>query len=234
MNIESARKILKMKTGSLKRLLETCSAIWIYQDQIGEPHALLASGMHSEGYINLSLVLQFPNLCQLLATKLVHRLEDEIHIIGAIDAVASPSSAAITLGHEMARQLNAMFVFTEKKDNKQIWTGRFNLPKRARVLQVDDSITALTSIRKSKKAVLDSNPEINFIEINGKTVVATIVHRPNRLPVIYSDYQVISLMNLQIKSWSSEECPICERGSLVLKPKENWLQFSRYYSSKRR
>lgn len=231
MNIETAREILTLKTGSPEELLELCGASWTYQGLGGEPHALLASGRHSDCYINLSLVLQFPNLCKILAGQLVQKLK-KIPTIEPIDAVVSPSSAALTLGQEIAGQLNAMFVFTEKKDGEQIWTGRFDLPKRARVLQVDESITALTSARKSKKAVLNSNPEVNFIKINGKTVVATIVHRPNQLSIIYPDYQVISLMKTEIKSWSPEECPICKRGSLALEPKQTWQQFIRYYSSK--
>jgi hypothetical protein len=55
--------------------------------------------------------------------------------------------------------------------------------------------------------------------------VATIVHRPDHLPIEYPDYQVIALLEKEIHDWHPSECPLCKGGSKALKPKQNWQRF---------
>jgi len=228
MDIEVAREILKIQTGSPEELLERCNAIWIYSGQEREPHALLTSGKHSEGYINLNAVLQFPNLCEILAGYLIQKLEKQGIIKENIDAVVSPTFAEVTLGEEVARQLKAMFVFTEKKGREQRWTERFELPQGTRILLVEGPTTTLGTARKVKEVILNNNPMVEFIELNGKAIVATVIHRPNQLSISYPDCQVISLIAKEIHSWSPEECSLCEKGSEPLEPKPNWKKFIAY------
>jgi len=226
--LEKARKILKIKSGSPEKLLEICEAIWIYQGKPGEPHALLTFGKHSDGYINLSAVLQFPNLCEILAKSLIEKLKKEGIDLKRVDAVASSSYAAITFGQEVARQLKVMFVFTEKEQKEQEWSERFKLPKKARLLQVEELISTLSTTRKVKKAILAQNPDVDFLEKEGKTIVATIVHRPGKLPKTYPDYLVIALMEKEIHVWEPNECPLCKRNSPALKAKPNWEKFIKH------
>lgn len=208
-------------------------ASWVYQGLPGEPHALLTSGLHSDGYFNVNAVTQFPNLCKNLAGKLINR--SMLDWLGSkdVDVVVSSSFAAITFGAEVAGQLDAMFVFTEKNGKDQIWTGRFELPAGVQVLQVEDLITTLSTTKKVKEAVSKANPEIEFLENNGKTLVATVVHRPVKLSE-YPDYEVIPLMELEIHNWESGECPLCEEGSYALRPKPSWQEFQRYMEMKKK
>jgi orotidine-5'-phosphate decarboxylase len=226
--LEKIRKILEIEEGQPEELLKNCNAIWIYSGKEGEPHALLASGKHSDGYINLNAVLQFPNLCQILAHKLIEKLKAQGITREKIDAVASSSFAAITFGQEVARQLNVLFVFTEKEGDEQKWSGRFELPKGCRILQVEELVTTLGTTEKVKKAILEKNPDVRFLEIDGKTVVATIFHRPDRLPIDYPHYKVIALIEKEIHNWDPNECPLCQKGSEALKPKQNWQKFLEY------
>jgi orotate phosphoribosyltransferase len=228
MDLEKARKILEIKDIEPERILDLSEAIWIYQGKPGEPHALLTSGKHSDGYINLNAVLQFPNLCEILAKSLIRKIKEEGIDNTKIDAVVSSSYAAITLGQEVARQLRVMFVFTEKEKKEQKWSGRFKLPKRAKLLQVEDLISTLGTTRKVKEAILKQNPDVSFLEREGKTVVATVIHRPEKLPKIYPDYSVIALMEREIHVWESNECPLCKRNSPVLKAKPNWERFIKH------
>jgi len=230
MNIETARKTLglEVKLIAFKDILAWCDAMWTYRGFDGEPHALLTSGNHSDGYINLNAVLQFPNLCAALAKDLTEALEEHGITTGNVDAVVSSSFAALTLGQAMARQLKAMFVFTEKKDKEQKWTGRFELPKGTRILQVEELITTLGTTRKVREAVLNSNSQVEFIKLDGKIVVATVFYRPDDLARTEPDYQIIPLIQKEIHNWSPEECPLCKKGSLALKPKPNWQRFLEY------
>jgi len=231
--LEKARKILKIKSGSPEKLLEICEAIWIYEGKKGEPHVLLTSGKHSDGYINLNAVLQFPNLSEILARKAIEKLRKEGIDLEKIDVVASSSYAAITFGQDIARQLKAIFVFTEKEGKKegkkQKWTGRFEIPKGSTILQVEELITTLGTTRRVKKAILNANPTVHFLKRGAKkALVLTIVHRPEKIPITYSDYEVIALIEKEIHSWPPEECPLCQKGSKALKPKPNWEKFIKH------
>lgn len=223
MEIEKARKILRIKDESPERLLEICDAIWIYEGN--EPHALLTSGNHSDGYINLNAVLQFPNLCEILARKTIEKLEEKCHHWIPIDIIASSTFAAPPYGQELGRQLKSMFVFTEKEGDQQKWTGRFEIPEGAIIQQAEELITTLGTTRKVKEAILGSNPKVKFLKVDGKTVVMTVVHRPEKLPIIYEDYTVIALIEKEIHAWAPNECPLCQKGSSALKPKPNWQRF---------
>lgn len=225
MDVEKARKILTIKNIEPKEALKLCDAIWIYEGKREEPHALLTSGKHSDGYINLNAVLQFPNLCKILASHLIELLRREKITREKIDAVVSSSFAAITFGYEVARQLGVIFAFTEKKGNEQEWSGRFELLEGVKILQVEELVTTLCTARKVKNAVLSANPKVKFAELGGKTVVATIVWRPEKLPPEEPDYNVISLISKEIHNWDPEECPLCQKGSPALRPKSNWQRF---------
>jgi orotate phosphoribosyltransferase len=206
-------------------LLIEKNAIWTFKGMPNEPHALLASGKHSDGYINLNAVLQSPELCKILAEKLIEKLKEKGITKEKVNIVVSSSYAAIVLGYEVARQLSVDFVFTEKEGEAQKWSGRFEILPGSQILQVEDLITTLSTTQKVKTAILEKNPNVKFLEINGKTVVATIVHRPDHLPIEYPAYQVIALLEKEIHNWDPNECPLCQKGSEALKPKQNWQRF---------
>lgn len=227
MDLGKAREILEIEDGSPEEILNQCDAIWMYQGKENEPHAILTSGKHSDGYINLNAVLQFPNLCQILAKQLVQKWIDEWWRAPYenVDVVVSSTFAATSLGEEVAKQLGAMFVFTEKDGDQQKWSGRFELPKGAKILQTEELITTLITTRKVKEAVLTSNPEVEFLEVGGKTLVITVIHRPEKFPIPDDDYEVVSLIPKEIHNWDPDKCPLCKNGSIALKPKPNWQRF---------
>lgn len=220
-----AREILEMTAGEPEELLGICQAIWIYAGKEGEPHALLVSGKHSDGYINLNVVLQFPHLSEILARRLIENLKEQGITREKIDAVVSSSFAALTFGQELARQLNVLFVFTEKAGEEQKWSGRFELPPGARILQVEELITTLHTTRRVKEAVLAAHPTVKFLKVNGKTIVATAVYRPDDLSKEEPDFQIIALIPKEIHNWDPGQCPLCQKGSPALKPKPNWQRF---------
>lgn len=219
-------EILELKEATIEELLERANAFWVYTGQKGEPHALLASGKHSDGYINLNAILMFPNACEILARNLIVKLKEKGIRLEEIGAVVSSTFAAVVLGQEVARQLSVMFVFTEKDGEEQKWGGRFELPQGIKILQVEDLSTTVGTPRKVRHAVLDANPTAEFVQLNGKTVLAAAVYRPEQLPTVEPDYEVISLLEIAIHNWASDdECLLCKQGSEVLKPKQNWEKF---------
>ncbi len=228
MDIEEARHIMSLGEVSreVKDMFEICNALWIYQGSPNEPHALLTKGGHSDAYFNVNAVTQFPNFRRRLGLDIMLKLADAGIIMKDVDVVVSSTYAATSIGQEVADYLDAMFVFTEKDGKDQIWSGRFEIPSGARVLQVEELITTLSTTEKVRGAVLKDNSDpVEFIEKDGKVVVATIVHRPSKLPMNYSSYEVMALMEVEVHNWDPEECPLCKQGSEALKPKPNWQKF---------
>ncbi|HHE67586.1 MAG TPA: orotidine-5'-phosphate decarboxylase [Candidatus Parcubacteria bacterium] len=209
----------------VKKIFKKKQAVWFYGKEKEEPHAVLTSGKHSDGYINLSLVLKSPCLSQILAAMLIKKLKRENISLKKVNAVVSSSYAAICFGYEVARQLGVDFVFTEKKeDGGQRWSERFELPSNAVLLHVEELITTLKTTQEVEKAILAFYPEAEFLKVNDKPLVAAIVYRPENLS-IKGTHEIVSLIETEIHSWEPENCPLCQSGSSALKPKENWKAF---------
>jgi len=214
---------LPLRDRTVPEIFEMCGACWVYSGKPGEPHALLASGRHSDAYFNVNLVTEFPNIRKELAMRLVRALDR--FIVSGVDVVVSSTYAATTIGQAVADCLNAMFVFTEKDGQDQVWTGRFEIPSGAKVLQIEELITTLETTEKVKKAILEAGLDVEFINSKGKTIVGTIVHRPAKVPIDYESHKVASLWEREVHSWTKRGCPICRKGSEALKPKKNWNRF---------
>jgi len=207
-------------------IFELCGAIWTYRGK--GPHALLTSGKHSDGYIDVSQVLKFTNLRDILAQRMVEEVllpvtSSKIEI----DYVVSSSMAAITAGDGVATYLGATFIYCEKVSGVQK-LKRFDIPSGAKVLQVEELITTMKTTRQVTNAILKSSKDVEFVrDRDGRIVVLTLVHRPEKLPVKYPDYRILPLIELEIHNWDSKDCPLCKAGSRALKPKPNWKEFLR-------
>lgn len=228
MNIKEFRRILHLNLQgfTVEEILKECNGYWSYGNNIGEPHALLTSGRHSDKYFRVNSALQFSNIQKWLGKLLVDKIKSVLNI-RYIDCIVSSSYAAITFGKAVAYEFCSASIFTEKKDGKQVLTDRFELPPKTCLLQVEELITTLNTTKMVKEAVLKENPDVNFFEIDGKTIVATILHRPDKIKN-YPDYRVIPLMEEEVLNWKPEECPLCKKGSEALNPKPNWSLFMSY------
>jgi len=211
------RKIIDADVGYRKEdyieVFEICDAFWIYGGR--GPHALLTSGKHSDGYIDVSQVLKFTNLRDILAERMVEEVLLPAGIsISGVDYIVSSSMAAIPFGDGIASYLGLTFVYTEKVDGVQK-LKRFEVPSKARI-QVTN-------------AIIEKNKNVEFVrDRDGKIVVLTLVHRPEKLPIEYPDYRILPLVELEIHNWTPESCPLCKAGSEALKPKSNWELFLKY------
>ena len=231
MDIEKARIIMKMRIeeipNDMLEIFKMCDAYWKYQGIYGEPHALLASGGHSNIYFNVPEVTKFSVLRKFFAAKIAMTLlSNEIE---DVDFIVSSSEAARPIGQEVDNALGVASVFTEKKGKDQKWTGRFILPAWAKLLHIEELVTTLGTTETLEKSVLESNPNpVEFVKIDGKIAVIAIVHRPEKVPKNYRDHKVLALLETEAHNWTPEECPLCKAGSKALPPKPNWKQFARF------
>ena len=223
--------IAKMKIGEVPNdileIFKMCDAYWKYQGLSKEPYALLAGGGHSDIYFNVPEVTKFSILRKFFVAKIAMTLlSNEIE---DVDFIVSSSEAARPIGQEVDNVLKVASVFTEKEGKDQKWTGRFILPAGTILLHIEELITSLGTTEKVEKAVLENNPNsIKFVRIDGKIVVITIVHRPEKVPKNYRDHKVLALLETEAHNWPAEECPLCKKGSEALLPKPNWKRFARF------
>ncbi|GAT75788.1 orotate phosphoribosyltransferase [Ehrlichia ruminantium] len=156
-------------------------------------HFILSSGLHSDTYVQCARLFENPALavkfCSLLAEKINKVLPN-------IDMIVSPAIGAITVGYEIARQLEINNVFCERVNGIFVLRRGFEIKKSSQVLIVEDVITT----GKTSMEV------VNCVKSNGGTVVAgaALVKRSKdvRLP-----FPIISLIELNVKSYVDEDIP---------------------------
>jgi len=76
-----------------------------------EGHFVLSSGLHSAVYLQCALVLQHPRAAEEFGRRLADHFRNE-----NIQAVASPAIGGLIIGHEVARALDARFIWTEREN----------------------------------------------------------------------------------------------------------------------
>src|SRR5438309_9192935 len=76
-----------------------------------EGHFRLTSGLHSSGYLQCALVLQYPQHAEALGRAIADRMRDvRAHV------VLSPAIGGIVIGQEVGRALSVRAIFAERQD----------------------------------------------------------------------------------------------------------------------
>jgi len=212
------------------RWFESEDAYWGYP---GEPtaekaHALLTSGLHSDGFFDCLQILRYPNITEILGRQLAKRIDAFLPERREVDWVVSSSYAAITLGHEVAKAFSAIFMMAEKdeKDPKKMVWRRMTIPADARVLQVEELITTSGTFQEVYRGVKEGNSE----KVNFCIPIAALVHRPEKLSVTYESElggrPVVALLEKEIRVYPPLECPYCKAGSPLYRPKTHWAELT--------
>jgi orotate phosphoribosyltransferase len=169
-----------------------------------EGHFILSSGLHSRSYLQCALVLQHPSEAEAFARALAQQFREQ-----NIQAVASPAIGGLVIGYEVARQLGARFIWTER-DEQGIMTLRrgFTVSPGERVLVAEDVITTGGSTRET----------IAALRAAGALVVGacSIIDRSQGR----ADVGVprVALATLDVPALAPSVCEACARGQEAIKP----------------
>lgn len=171
-----------------------------------EGHFLLASGRHSDRYVEKFDLLRRPRATELVCAEIVERFRSEM-----VDVVVGPTTGGILLAFEVARQLDVAAAYAERRDGgepaREIRRGTRFEPG-SRVLVVDDILTTGGSVRETL-AALAAHP----VEIVG---VAVLVDRSGGRTDL--GVPLLALATLDVTTWEAEGCPLCARGVPLVKP----------------
>ena len=169
-----------------------------------EGHFILSSGLHSQSYLQCALVLQHPAEAEAFGGALAQRYAGQ-----GIQTVAAPAIGGLIIGYEVARQLGARFIWTERDAEGRMQLRRgFTLSAGESVLVVEDVITTGGSTRDT----------IETLRAAGALVVgaASIIDRSQGR----ADVGVprIALATLDVPAITATACEACARGQEAVKP----------------
>jgi orotate phosphoribosyltransferase len=171
-------------------------------------HFRLTSGLHSSEYLQSALVLQHPRL----AEELGRRLAGELRRLAPDGAatVVSPALGGLIIGHEVARALNARFLFTERdtQSGKMVLRRGFQMAGGETAVVVEDVITTGGSTREV----------IELLRAAGVQVLAagSLIDRSGGAAAV--GVPRLALATLAVSVHEPEHCPLCAQGIPAVKP----------------
>jgi orotate phosphoribosyltransferase len=161
-----------------------------------EGHFLLTSGLHSAVYLQCALVLQHPRTAEEFGQEIANHFRD-----AGIQTVASPAIGGIVIGHEVARALDARFIWTERENGKMILRRGFSVVPGERILVVEDVVTTGGSTRETIVALRGAASIID------RSAGAADVGVPR-----------MALATLNVPAVEPAVCEACLRGEEAIKP----------------
>lgn len=170
-------------------------------------HFLLASGRHSDIYLEKFDLLRIPRATEAVCTGFVDAFADE-----QVDVVVGPTTGGILLAFETARQMGLPAAYAERAteggDAREIRRST-TFERGARVLVVDDILTTGGSVRETLEAL-----KPHQVEVIG---IGVLVDRSGG-EVQFGDIPLKGLAQQKVESWKPADCPLCADGMPLVKP----------------
>lgn len=169
-------------------------------EALQDGHFLLSSGRHSNRYCQCAKLLSYPQYAEKVCKDLATKLRDL-----NIDIVVGPAMGGIIVAYELARQLGARAMFTERVDNIMCLRRGFDLKEKQRVLICEDVVTTGKSTLETIKALEKYN-----VDIVG---VASIIDRSRGSDL---GFKLYSALSLDVDNFEAENCPLCRENTIAL------------------
>ena len=183
-----------------------------------EGHFLLASGNHSNRYLQSAKVLEDPKKASLLTDALASMINDA----GIeVDTVCAPALGGVLAGYELARSLNVRSIFVEKKEGGMELRRGFEVAKGEKIIICEDIITTGGSALKAAQAIEALGGEVvafaslanrGFCKrVGGNDTVKSECALPDNTPLFALD-------DFTFEMFTPDECPMCKEGGTAIKP----------------
>jgi orotate phosphoribosyltransferase len=192
-------------------------AVWLHDGAPTRPHAVLTSGLHSNGFVNCTFVTQQPTLMQTIMSAsdgLAPKLPPQV------DWVIGSAMGAVTIAYAIALQTKARAGFTEK-DGEAMKLSRFQVAPGEKVLVVEDTISTGGSTLKTIEGIRASG----VAEENILPYIICLVNRSGSRTL--GGRELRALIDIDIHSWQPAECPLCRAGSQAVRPKSHWRELTK-------
>lgn len=168
-------------------------------------HFILSSGLHSDTYLNKSIVSMYPDRAERLCRALAERIAGAVD---NIDYVISPAMGAIIYGYETARHLQTPFMFLERVDGVFQLRRGFSIEKGARIVVVEDIVSTGLSAREAIAAVRKAGGEVLALGcLVDRSAGAVDVGAP-----------ILPLLEMKVEAWEPDNLPEHLKGVPAVKP----------------
>jgi orotate phosphoribosyltransferase len=168
-----------------------------------EGHFRLTSGLHSTGYLQCALVLQYPAHADTLGRAVADRVR---HLKPSV--VLSPALGGVVIGHEVGRALGVRALFAERQDGVLTLRRGFMLSETDRVIVIEDVVTTGGSTRETMQVAAAAGGHV--------VGAASIVDRSGARPDLGAPYS--ALLEMALPTFEPAACPLCAQGLPVVKP----------------
>src|SRR5437870_3397409 len=168
-----------------------------------EGHFILSSGLHSSVYLQCAIALQSPATAAEFGAAIAESFQGK-----QVETVASPAIGGIVIGYEVARQLGARFVWTEREAGQMTLRRGFQMREGERVLVVEDVITTGGSTRETIATLREAGADV--------MAAASIIDRSDGKVDV--GVPLFALATLEVPAVAPTDCEACKRGEPVVKP----------------
>lgn len=177
--------------------------IFLRTGALMEGHFVLTSGLHSGKYFQCAQLLQYPDYTEFAARELLLKLSPL-----QVDLVISPALGGIVIGYEVARQLGVRSIFAERKEGPLVLRRGFKIEKGEKCLVIEDVVTTGGSTQEVIDVVLANGGEV--------AAAGVLVDRSGGRANFR--YKMASLIQVDVKNWQPDECPLCKQNIPFDKP----------------
>jgi orotate phosphoribosyltransferase len=168
-----------------------------------EGHFRLTSGLHSTGYLQCALVLQYPQHAEALGRAIADRTRALRPTV-----VLSPALGGVVIGQEVGRALGVRAIFCERQDGALMLRRGFIIGEHDRVLVVEDVLTTGGSTRETMQVARAAGGQV--------VGAASIVDRSGGGAAF--DVPFAALLEVALPTYPPDACPLCAQGLPVVKP----------------
>jgi len=171
---------------------------------IMEGHFLLTSGRHSSKFLQCSQLLQHPPNAARVGSAMAKPF-----LSSGVQTVIGPAMGGVILAYEVARSLGTRAIYAEKLDSRMVLTRGFSIKPKEKVLLVEDAVATGGSVMKVLELLKDCHADIVGVSI--------IVDRTGGKKNF--SVRTEALIKMDIESYPPENCPLCQKGISLTKPK---------------
>jgi len=165
-------------------------------------HFKLASGRHSDTYIEKFRIMEDPVATEVLCGMIADHFRAQ-----GVTLVVGPATGGIILSYETARKLGVHGIFAEKDGTGDFFFDRgFAIEPGQPVLVVDDVQTTGGSVKRVLSLLHAANANI--------IGVGSLIDRTNGQLDFGVPYYACHSMN--IASYAPDECPLCAKGHALV------------------
>jgi orotate phosphoribosyltransferase len=169
-------------------------------------HFVLRSGLHSGHFFQCAQVCQSMPDVERLGEMLANRVREQNLAEGV--TVLAPAMGGLVIGQEVARQLGARHIFTEKENDRLVLRRGFTFSPGERVLIVEDVITRGGRVQEC----------LEIVRAGGGQSVALAVLVDRSEGKAQFDVPTVSLLEMSFPTYPADQLPPELAGSPATKP----------------